>query len=169
MTTTDDATARPRSRPARRRGLVLLLGALLLSSCTYRSGQQMEVDYLGSRYRFYIYEKPSWLLLGLRDVCKKQAGTGTERWGRCSLTYLRDHVSVPAVGAVDWNHFTEGGRWADYASAIGDVGLGARGTDSSGQTYVTRCLTGDHPAFGSYNWTYRTTSDAHCKRGSYPS
>jgi len=149
--------------------IALALGCLLLSSCVFQSGRQMEVDYIGSRYRFYIYEKPSYLLLGLRDVCKKQVGSSTEGWSRCSLTYLRDHVSVPSVGTVDWNHFTEGGRWSDYAGAIADVGVAARGTDSAGQAYVTRCLTGDHPAFGSYNWTYRNTSDAHCKRGAYPS
>jgi hypothetical protein len=154
----------------RRLGRLVLLGvsALALSSCVYRSGQQMELDYIGSRYRFYIYEKPSYLLLVLRDTCKVSAGAGRESWSRCSLTWLRENVDVPTLGQMDWNHFTEGGRWNDYAGAVANVSAGAISTDGSGQNYVNRCFTGDHVAFGGYNWTHRLTSDAHCRRGSYP-
>lgn len=81
---------------------------------------------------------------------------------------MRKEVDVPALTAVDWNHFTEGGQWDDYTDAIRNLAGGTIRRDASDQAYVDRCAAGDHATFGSYNWTYRLTSDSHCKRGSYP-
>ena len=148
----------------------LSLGALLalaLASCTFHSGKQIEVSYTGTRYRFTIYQMPTAAMVGLRLHCRNQHGTARESWSRCSLTYLRNKISVSSVAKVEWNHFTEGGRWADYAGAIEDVVAGGIAKDRSGQYYAKRCIVGDHAAFGNYNWTYRVDADSHCKRGSY--
>ena len=155
-----------RGRLLRSLGLVVLL-AVMLGSCTFHSGKQIEVSYTGTRYRFTVYQMPTAAMVGLRLHCRNQRGTARETWSRCSLTYLRNKVSVSSVAKVEWNHFTEGGRWADYAGAIEDVMAGGITKDRSGQYYAKRCIVGDHAAFGNYNWTYRVDADSHCKRGSY--
>ena len=162
-------SARRNRRDRARLAGLLVVTSVVLSSCTFQSGKQFEVDYFGSKYRFYVYEKPSFLLLALRNDCMQRAGERREQWGRCSLTYLRDKVEVQALTKVDWNHFTEGGQWDDYTDAIANVAKGTVRKDAAGQLYVDRCSVGDHSTFGSYNWTYRLTSDAHCKHGEYPS
>ncbi len=155
-----------RRNPLRTAGLAILL-AVVLGSCTFHSGKQIEVSYTGTRYRFTIYQMPSAALVGLRLQCQGQHGQARETWSRCSLTYLRTKIHVSSSGTMEWNHFTEGGRWADYAGAIDDVLSGGIAKTRGGQYYANRCVVGDHAAFGAYNWTYRIDADSHCKRGSY--
>ena len=109
-----------RRHPLRAVALAVLLAALL-GGCTFHSGKQIEVSYTGTRYRFTIYQMPSAALVGLRLQCQGQHGQARETWSRCSLTYLRNRIHVSSVATLEWNHFTEGGRWADYAGAIEDV------------------------------------------------
>ncbi|MCU1497459.1 MAG: hypothetical protein JWM47_1412 [Acidimicrobiales bacterium] len=162
--------ALPRGRQPRRgcRVLISIVVTLLLSTCVFHEGQQIELDFMGPRYRFYIYEKPSYEMVVLLKLgCQRERGSGREQWGRCSLLWLRRNIDVPALSTVDWNHFTEGGQWRDYTDAITNVGAGRVSTDMSRQNFVDRCLIGSHAAFGAYDWGHRVTNDAHCKRGKY--
>jgi hypothetical protein len=127
----------------------------------------MEVDFLGAKYRFYIYEKPSYETVFLRDRCKESVGTARARWARCSLKVLREQIDVPAYAKLDWRVFVQDDQWDDYGGAVDNVARGGIRTDRAGKKYAVRCLTGDHTAFRDYNWTFREAGDGHCHRGSY--
>jgi hypothetical protein len=161
------ATPTPRPRLA----LVAMALALVtvMSSCTIQPNTHMEVDFLGAKYRFYVYEKPSFLAVGLRDLCKaKHHTTSRKVWATCSLRSIRGAWTPPRAFATDARVFLGDDQWDDYGGAIDNVARGTARRDASGQYYVTRCLVGDHTAFREYNWTYRETGDAHCHRGAYP-
>lgn len=166
-------TATPSPRPPARRRLALVALALTLgsvmSSCTVRPNTHMEVDFMGAKYRFYIYEKPSFLAVGLRDACKARHHTSSRKvWATCSLRTIRRAWSPPNAFATDARVFLGDDQWDDYGGAIDNVARGTVKRDATGQQYVTRCLTGDHTGFRDYNWTYRETADSHCRRGTYP-
>jgi hypothetical protein len=145
---------------------VLATLALGLASCTFTAGQHMEVDFLGVRYRFYIYEKPTaQITVELRNVCRSSAGTGRQQWSQCSLAFLRDEVDVPSLGQSEWNIWTGSGQWDDYAGAVEDVIDGGYRFDAADERYALNCLVGDHFGFQDYNWTTRAADDSHCKRG----
>ena len=156
--------------PSRPRSL-LLFGflALLLSSCTFHHGKQMEVDFMGARYRFYIYEKPTALLaVDLRDHCRNTRGKSRRSWARCSLEYLHDNVDIPSVGRHEWGVFTGLDQWDDYGGAVDEIVASGFGRDRSGDRFARRCLVGDHTGFRGYNWTTRVAGNSHCKRGVNP-
>jgi hypothetical protein len=127
----------------------------------------MEVDFLGAKYRFYLYEKPSYETVFLRNQCKKAAGASRHSWARCSLDAIRAEAHVPSYAKVDWRIFLQDDQWDDYGGAVDNIARGGIRTDRAGKKYALRCLTGDHTAFRDYNWTYREASDGHCHRGSY--
>ena len=156
---------------SRRRPLIALaMLVLALGSCTFRASKQLEVDFLGARYRVYVYEKPTALLaVELRDVCRNRRGADRRSWARCSLEFLHDHVDVPSLGRHEWGAFTGLDQWDDYGGAVDAIVRGGFSTDSQRQRYARNCLVGDHLGFQDYNWTTRAASDGHCRRGSYPS
>jgi hypothetical protein len=142
------------------------LFAVLLSSCTFRSGEQIEVDFLGAKYRFYIYEKPtSQIAVELRSSCQRDVGTERKRWAQCSLNFLNEQVDVPSIANGDWDTFTGADQWDDYGGAVDAIVAGGFSIDASGDRYAHNCLVGDHTGFREYNWTTRAASDSHCKRG----
>jgi hypothetical protein len=156
----------PRGGPKRSRIAAVAVLALAITGCTFNNGSHMEVDFLGARYRFYIYETPtSQLTVELRDVCKNSSGIGRQQWSRCSSSYLRDEVDVPSIGQSEWNIWTAADQWDDYAGAVEDVIDGGYRFDSTNQRYARNCLVGDHLGFQGYNWTTRSSDDSHCKRG----
>jgi hypothetical protein len=156
----------PNRGPNRFRISVLAVLALVVAGCTFTSGTHMEVDFLGARYRFYIYEKPtSQITVELRDVCRSSAGTSRRQWATCSLTFLGEHVEVPSIGQREWNIWTGSDQWDDYGGAVEAVIAGGYRMDSSGERYALTCLVGDHLGFQDYNWTIRDGDDRHCKRG----
>ena len=156
----------PRSVTHRRRGLLLLaLLTLLLSSCTFHNGKQMEVDFMGVKYRFYIYEKPSaQIAVELRNYCRSTDGIRRQQWAQCSLKVLRA-VHVSTLAKHDWEVFTRSDQWDDYGGAVEDVVRGGLAKDRKHQRYAWHCLVGDHTGFRAYNWTTRVARDAHCQIG----
>ena len=132
-------------RPSRVRKAALLLLSLVATSCVLHENKQMEIDFLGAKYRFYIYEKPSsQLAVELRGYCRSDAGTSRRQWAQCSLRFLHDEVEVPAVGSGDWAVFTGSDQWDDYGGAVDAVVASGFGTDSGGERYARSCLVGDH-------------------------
>ncbi len=157
----------PRLRPRRRWALLALVGLMLaLTSCTFRAGDHMTVDFLGPRYRFYVYEKPSsQLSVELHGVCGGRNGRSRKAWSTCSLDFLREHVEVPSVGRREWRVWTGADQWDDYAGAVESVIRRGFRKDARGERYARACVVGDHFGFRDYNWTFRSADDAHCKRG----
>jgi hypothetical protein len=165
MKTHHPVMTRRRARRARGVGLLIFL-TMIASSCTFQSGQHMEVDFLGARYRFYIYEKPTaQLSVDLRHACVQSDGSSRRAWTQCSLDFLRDQVNVPSIGRSEWRIWTGADQWDDYGGAVDAVRSGGFRLDSRGERYALNCLVGDHFGFRSYNWTTRAASDGHCKRG----
>src|SRR6185369_12539578 len=139
--------------------LVLAMTAIAaMGGCTFHDNKQAEIDFVGSRYRIYLYEKPTWQIAYLlRDQgCKKGS---RETRGRCILTFLRG-IDMKMVAKLDWNMATEGGRWDDIMDAIDDVRAGGTGRDSHGKEYAKRCLVVDRVLFSDPNWTFREGSDS---------
>ncbi|MEV0592846.1 hypothetical protein [Nonomuraea cavernae] len=170
----------PLARLGRLSGLILLMAAVVVAAggCVIKKNQQFEVDYTVRRVRIYIFEKPTYQIAWqLRDYCSAQNGGNRERTGRCMLKFLREQIDLNDSGVIgeisertaetEWNLFTRGGLWKDIMSATDDVRRAGTGTDSRGQKYARRCLTGDRHVFRSANWTYRAGGDSHCKRGTY--
>ncbi|MCU1353183.1 MAG: hypothetical protein JWM05_2392 [Acidimicrobiales bacterium] len=147
--------------------MVLVSMTLLLTSCVMHQRAQIEVDFMGPKYRFYVYQRPSFLAIQTRHGCTAHNHT-RESIGKCVLRTFRDVVRVPMLAHVNWSGFAKDSNWPDVMDALDDVAAGGY-VGKHGDEVTRRCLAGQHNAFGSYNWTWRSGANGHCKRGRNPS